>query len=467
MKSITLDRFDLGMDRRKGRGISDANRLFDLKNCHVTSGWGIAKRPGLTKVAQLAPGSVGLMGFDGKLNTFSAVSDPAHPAASNGVAIDNYQVPYSADAGDDVKAQHFTEVFNGAIYAAIEYNSGNVEHHFINGSAPWHITDVNCPHSKAGLRIAEKIMAVDGDVVGYCATGDPTDWTSAGDAGFLPTGLRTPGTPDALALGNFNKQLAVFMTDAVQLWAVDPDPALNALDKEIPNVGTEYPGSVHAVADDLFFLAPNGYRSVALQKFTNNAIELDVGTPIDAIVKPSLTPDLEAKATYYSGGGQYWNSLGNNTVHVYSWSRSAEVSAWSRYLYPLNFDYHTILGSELYVRSGNSVYLVDPEYFRDDQTAYEVLVDFSFLSFKKPGILKQIIGVDVVAEGAGEIAHRYNADNPDEITAWVPFEGDTRNGRTLPVELMTTEIAPVVRNNDDQPFRLDAITYYYEELGQL
>jgi len=466
MPVINFDRFELGIDRRKGRGVSDSNRLYDMLNCYVTTGWALKKRPGLTKVANLGAGSVGLMPFDGKLNTFSAVSNPVHPTATNGVGIDNHQVPYSASATDDVKAQHFADVFNGAIYVAIEYASGNVEHHYITGSSPYHITDVNCPHTKAGIRLAEKIWAVDDDVVDYCATGDPTDWTTTNDAGFLPTGLKTPGTEEALGLGEFNGQLAVFMSDAIQVWAVDPDPSNNGLDKVIQNVGTEHPLSIHQISGDLFFLAPHGYRSIALQKFTNNMEDLDVGTPIDEIVTPLLVSGINPRAHYFSGGGQWWCAIGD-IVHVYSFSRTAEVSAWSRYQYPFEIDDIAALGANLYLRSGDSVYLVDDSVHTDDTVLYDVEIEMSFQAFKKPGVLKQVTGLDIVSQGAGEIAHRHNAEDPDEITNFVPFDGDSRPGPITPVEVVATELAPVIKNRDDKAFRLDSLSYHYENLGVL
>lgn len=465
MPTISFDRFELGMDRRKGRGVSDANRLFDLTNGYVTTGWAIRKRPGLEKVAQLEPGSVGLMAYDGKLNTFSAVSDPSHPVTDDGVTVDNHQVPYSADSNDDVHESHFEEVFNGAIYIAIEYQSGNVEHHYITGSSPWHITDVNCPHTKAGLRIAEKIFAVDDDVVDYSATSDPTDWTTSSDAGFLPTGLRTPGDPTATGLGDFQGQLAAFMSDTCQIWAVDPDPAQNALDKVIRNVGSRYPLSIDSVSEDLFFLAPNGYRSVAIQKFTNNLIDLDVGTPIDDIVVPQLTANINPRSLFFSGGGQYLCAIKDKLMHVYTFSRSAEISAWSKYEFPVDIEYMTTLSDTLYVRSGDTVYRVNQDQRTDDGQEYQVFVDFSFLSFKKPGVLKQIHGVEVVAEGEGEIAFRYDANDPDKITEYVPFSGDTRSGPMIPVEVMATELAPVIRYTGSADFRLDSLSFHYNNLG--
>lgn len=243
MAVITFDRFELGIDRRKGRAVADANRLYDLKNCYVTPGWAIQKRPGLTLVGELSAGTKGLAAFNGELHTFSAIQDPSH-GAGQGVTFQNTQIPYSANALDDILEIHYADVFNGALYVSAEYDSGNSEHHYISGGSPYHITDVNCPHTKAVLRLAEKVVAVNGDVVDYSATGDATNWTLASDAGFLPFGLRAPGSADALALGEFDRKLAAFAEDACQIWFMDPDPSKNTLDSIIRNVGTRYPLSI-------------------------------------------------------------------------------------------------------------------------------------------------------------------------------------------------------------------------------
>ena len=57
MPSITFNRFDLGIDLRKGASVSDANRLRKMKNAYVTTGLATAKRPGFRKVADLEAGT--------------------------------------------------------------------------------------------------------------------------------------------------------------------------------------------------------------------------------------------------------------------------------------------------------------------------------------------------------------------------------------------------------------------------
>ena len=63
MAEITFDRFDLGIDMRKGASVSDANRLREMKNAYVTTGLATEKRPGLTLVATLGEGPARLAGM--------------------------------------------------------------------------------------------------------------------------------------------------------------------------------------------------------------------------------------------------------------------------------------------------------------------------------------------------------------------------------------------------------------------
>ena len=78
MARITFDRFDLGIDLRKGQAVSDANRLREMKNAYVTTGLAAQKRPGLVKVADLEPGTRGLFAAFGKLHTFHGEGAVAH-----------------------------------------------------------------------------------------------------------------------------------------------------------------------------------------------------------------------------------------------------------------------------------------------------------------------------------------------------------------------------------------------------
>ena len=129
MSSITFDRFDGGLDVRRGASVSDANRLRVLENAYVTPGRGIQKRPCLSLVATLENGTKGLKAAGGKLNTFYSIGIIAH---ANPLFQANY-VPHPT-AATGVAKVHFVDVFLGFVYAAIEYADASLWHHYLDGT---------------------------------------------------------------------------------------------------------------------------------------------------------------------------------------------------------------------------------------------------------------------------------------------------------------------------------------------
>ena len=585
MPVITLDRFELGIDLRKGDSVSDANRLRDLRNAYITAGWAIQKRPGLRRVLDLSQGSVGMLSFDNGMHTFSGSSNPLH-ASNDELEVTNHVVLNPDNVSLDVERILYSDVFNGIIYVVVRYDDGSIKHHYLDDHPDWRpgtnyeegdvvsgvsngdpgvyyrcidagtsggaeptwpdifsrppawepnkaydpdalvkptgnatsiytttaagtsgatepvwadgvtdnditwdfhgsgteisdgtvvwepittaIDDPNCPHSESAIVLGSKVYAIDGEVTRFSATEDPTDWTTEDDAGFLPTGTRAPGSPTALALGDFQGNLVVFMDDSVQVWAVDPDPQRDTLTQIIGNVGTHYPKSVNKVGDDLYFLSDVGFRSVAQQKFTTNLEDVDVGTAIDPLVRPIIKdlPDIDVQSIYYAGGGQYACAVGE-TMFVYSFSRTSKVSAWSYYELPNGVEALETLGAKLYVRIDDVIYHADDDYYTDDGDIFTVSGRMAYQSFKKPGVMKQVYGCDVVFEGEAITRHKYDARSPDENTPWVRLEGDSRPGPLVPVEVMTTEVAFEFENKTDQDFRLDSVAYHYHELDTI
>lgn len=584
-RSITFERFDFGLDLRKGASTSDANRLRVLVNAYTTEGRTIRKRPGTTKIATLEAGTTGLFAGNGKLNTFYGGNAPivhANPLFS----AKNVKSPTNNALA--VSKVHYGDVFNGYVYAAVEYVGGEVKHHYLDNPAPWPastvvalgsfyqpvaanrfrykvtdvsvgvaawvattaqalgsfrrptvangfryecttagntgatqpawpttngatvvdgtvtwtcrnynstaaaepawptvsgntindggvtwtcytfaIDDVNCPHTKQVSKISSKIWAVgaNGDVVRFCATNAPRDWTSSNDAGFLPVGLQQSGAADATALGFYSNRLVVFFADSSQIWQVDVDPAKHAFLQAV-DVGSVLPYSHANMSGDVFFLSPAGVRTITRQDVTTNLIDADVGSPIDRNLLDGDFIVLEnAKAQYYRGGGQYWLYSGNKAM-VFTFSRTSGVSAWSLYEFPYTLDYMDELNAELYIRSGNDVYKVDRTAKTDNGVLYSVDIELAYLDFKQAGILKQVHGMDAVVTGECEISHRFDPRNTVLKTdPPVTVNGDTRPGYLYPVELLCTNLAPVIHNYDDQEFELHQLTYYFDSLG--
>lgn len=460
MPSITFEKFDGGLDVRRGASISDANRLRVLTNAHVTTGKTIQKRPCARKVATLEAGTVGLRAGLGKLNTFYAQGAITH---ANMLFLAN-KVPHPTVAQDLTKV-HFGEVFNGFIYAAVQYTDGSIKHHYLDGTAAPHIADVNCPNSKEVLKQQSKIYAVGTEVVRYCKTNAPRDWTAASDAGFLATGLQSLGSTTCTALGQFGqKKLTAFFADGTQIWDVDPDPSLNSLNSIIPNIGTRYAKTPLGFSGDLIFLADTGFRSLTVTAVTENYQDVDIGSAIDSLVIP-LAANADPMSVFYSGLGQFW-SIDGRTVWVYAFSKTAKLSAWSKFSLPFTVDDRAVLNGDLYLRSGNSVYIMDRTVYTDDGEIPTVTIELPYLDFKAPGIMKQIIGVDAVGVGNFSLQLRYDPRNTSLITTAIPISAvDTRAGAMTPVEMCAVSVAPVITHAANEDFRLDALTFYYEKLG--
>lgn len=465
-KTISFERFDYGLDLRKGASTSDANRLRVLKNAYTTEGRTIRKRPGTTKIATLEAGTTGLFAGNGKLNTFYGGTGTITHANT---LFQPNNVRSKTTAALAVSKIHWADVFNGFMYVSAEYTTGEINHHYLDGAAPGatHIADVNCPNTKQVTKISSKIwsIGIDGDTVRFCKTNAPRDWTAVSDAGFLPVGLQQSGANQSTALGFYTNRLVVFFPDSSQIWQVDVDPAKHAFLQAV-DVGSTLPYSHANMSGDVFFLSPAGVRTITRQDVTTNLIDSDVGSPIDRdLLLGNFIVLANAKAQYYRGGGQYWLYSGNFAV-VYTFSRTSGVAAWSVYEFPYSIDYMDELNAELYIRSGNDVYKLDRDVKTDDGVLFEVDIELAYLDFKSPGILKQIIAMDCVVTGTCDISHRYDPRDTALVTdPPVTVTGDTRPGYLFPVELCVTSLAPVLRNYDDEDFELHQLTYYFDPLA--
>ncbi len=521
MPAISFEDFSSGLDLRKGASVSDANRLRKLTNCYVTTGKTIKKRPGLSMVANLETGTKGLRAAGGKLNTFYATGTVSH-ADTRFVAN---KIQHPTLPAMEVQKIHWADVFNGYVYVSAQYNNGDIRHHYLddpsaltawaastaltaktlrrpttsngyqyevttagttgtteptwpttigatvtNGTVVFtcrgrEIWDSNCPHTASVAKKASKIFATKDDVVRFCATSAPRDWTTSSDAGFLGVGVQQTGVTTPTALGEYAGNMVVFFRDASQVWTVDPDPSKMAFVQGL-DVGCPYPHGAANMAGDVFFASYDGIRSITTQSTTGNMIDVDVGSPIDSLIKADFSVGDDIRAFYFRGGGQYWVMKGAS-AYVYSFSRTSKISAWSKYVFPFAITDVTELDGDLYFRAGETVYKLDEDSATDAGVNFTVEIEFPYLDFKTPGVLKQIMGMDAVMLGSASFAIKFDARQPDFITPAATLSGDTRPGEITPVEVVSVGIAPVITATNSQPFELHAITFYYENLAAL
>lgn len=311
-----------------------------------------------------------------------------------------------------------------------------------DGSIIWragtyHIADPKCPNTKQVVIAASKVFAAGPptarDIVRYCATSNPLDWSTPGDAGFLPTGLQAQVDPIVQVLGIYRSNLAVWSAGEFQVWQVDPDPSRMALLDSMPSIGSTYYRGQASVSGDLYFMTRLGVRSVTIAGGSTNLQAGDIGTPIDDLIRADLAVDNEPIALFYPAGGQYWVGFGSH-AWVYSESRIGGIGAWSRYNLPGPLDYYTQNDGQLSIRSGDTVYLVDESTALDaDGAPVNAVVQWPWLDVGQPGVQKMMIGVDLVGSGQPSVSVGYDETNKALFTSAYAVPADTQPGYIIPI----------------------------------
>ena len=332
MPSITFDRFDGGLMLARPSSVSPSNSLSYMCNMDVQpGGWLRSRAKWRQSGVSIAPEWKGLESNAGYLWTFAAA-----PMASAGVTsavidpIDGTRLLYaflSTGTGGALSARGklygVTKWQNG--FFAVLSPDGVAQHAALfsvntstNTVTASEVTDVNCPKTGIAVTLASRVFSVsaDGQVVRFSAVGDPTDWTTSGDAGFLPISQHFGSGQKAYALGAYQGKLAVFTDQSIQLWTVDPDPTAMAIDRVVDGVGTRHHSSIISLYGDLLFLSESGVRSLTTLSNALFPSDVDIGLPInratpsparsERFANGSTVPSVIALAA--APWSQYWVS---------------------------------------------------------------------------------------------------------------------------------------------------------------
>lgn len=334
------------------------------------------------------------------------------------------------------------------------------------------VTDSRCPQSWVAVIGASKVFAPFKDVVRFSAVNNPLDWQNRYDAGFLPTGMQAAGDPQVRALGLYRGNLVAWTNSSMQVWQIDPDPQRMTLLDVIQGIGCRWPRSVAAMQSDLFFLSPQGVRSVSVAAGTGSLAAGDVGTPIDSLVEEILRADssVDPIGLYLPNQGQYWLVF-PRFAFVLTLSPSAGVVAWSRYTFPWEVEDAIVHEGELIVRAGVSLYALDESATMDDtspgqpRAAIGVVVQWPWLDFGAAGADKAFTGFDVLATAPCTVAFSYDENQPQRMTRAVQAPGGSRVGGFLPLYCVAPSLSVRVSHAGAEPFELQQVTLFLQGAG--
>jgi hypothetical protein len=318
------------------------------------------------------------------------------------------------------------------------------------------ISDSKNPHSKAVALAASHVFAGDNDIVPFSAAVDPTDWTSANNAGYLPSGLNNYGDNPVAMLTLYRSNLMVFNSGGYQMWQVDPDPANMALLDAQP-VGSIYPRAAQSVANDLLFLTEVGVRNLGTVGATANMQIGNSGQPVDPLVVAQLQAGTyDPISLYYPGRGQYWLIFGPQAFVLTI--NGAGLRTWSRYVFPDSITDATLNAGALYLRTaGNLVWKLSATALVDDfggtPTPFNGVMQWPYLDYSALGINKMLIGLDLVGTGQVTIQIGFNENDPTTFSDNAGFA--TSLNVTPPYTISAADTVP----GEPLPFPINAPSY--------
>ena len=282
------------------------------------------------------------------------------------------------------------------------------------------------------LTFKDKVYAACSTTLAFSAIGEPTQFVNQVVSGSVEAdapgnGYIVPsnnyGTPEVIqAMCLYQNRMAVFNRNSVQIWSMVADPANNEQVQVLENIGTFAPLTVQPVGElDAMFLAESGLRSLRVRNDSNNAVTVDIGTPIDSLIQAHLATLTDAQRATCCGvvepsANRYWcfvpAASGEGTLYVLSYFPSVGVAAWSTYrpthlvgstntaFAPQKF---VVKDGRVYARTSNGLIsyggLTGSEYENCGLTA-----ETPWLDAKTPCSRKHAKGVDVACAGSWTVS---------------------------------------------------------------
>lgn len=435
----------------------------------------------LFEAVQAAPGASGAV-------------EPTWPVVAGNTVVDN-QVTWKAIGTSIITWQAIPLMMTGSaepIWPSLVGNTvvdgssfTTTDAHVNNTSMSWiaisrQISDPKCPNSKAAALAATHVFAADNDIAPFSAAVNPTDWSTASNAGYLPTGLNNYGDNPVAVLALYRSNLMVFNSGGYQMWQVDPDPQNMALLDAQP-VGSIYTRAAQSVANDLMFLAEVGVRNLSTVGATANMQIGSTGQQIDPLVVGQLQAGTYSPISlYYPGRGQYWLIFGPQAF-VLTINGEKGTRSWSRYVFPDNITDWTLLNGSLYLRTaGNLVWRLDATALQDDvggtPVNFNSAIQWPYLDYGTIGVGKMLIGVDLTGTGVVTIQVGFREDDTTtfsddpgfatSLNVTAPYTinlADTVPGTPIPIPLDSPSYSLILKFGPNQAWTWQASSLYVQD----
>lgn len=262
-------------------------------------------------------------------------------------------------------------------------------------------------------------------------------------------------------------KLAVFSTQAIQVWAVDPDPAQNAFTQLLRGAGTSAPSSPLQYGNgDVLYLDASGIRSMKARDSSNSASVSDIGSPVDPEIRDMLLAKLQpymdqSISLLEPSIGRFWMVFPTQIL-VLSYFPGPKITAWSVQTLPFTVTQAVTAGGRVFLRdTADNIYL----YGGVDGVTYDncgVEVRLPYLDGKKPGHKKMFKAFDATVSGTWRVAVSFNYDTPDTEETIATISKPTWNVGANELLGNDSHFSLRFYNNDDQPATISNCAIHYD-----
>jgi hypothetical protein len=291
-------------------------------------------------------------------------------------------------------------------------------------------------------------------------------WDSGTGHGFINLSLQDADSERLTSLEVYYDKLAIFSSDAIQLWAVDPDPLQNAYVQLLRGAGSTAPRATSQYGSgDVLYLDQSGVRSMKAKDSSNSAAVSDIGSPIDPLITRIVT---ERGQTYFNNAtalleplvGRFWMVFPDEKERE-TYFPGPKITAWSLYTPGFTIDHAVSCGGRLYFRSGDELYVYGGiSGYEYDACGVEVRLPY--LNGKKPGHNKLFEAVDLSIQGTWEARVSYDFNNPDAEESVGTFAQSTWNGGRAELTGYASHISLRFFNQDSNAAVISNVAVHYQ-----
>jgi hypothetical protein len=400
----------------------------------------------------------------GKYLYFSAINDPLLwdlPTSADLVTVTSLSNSFPA-----VCTVSPADMGKFAVDRVVVISGADTTHAAANG--PHQVTAVDAVANTFTLGDVNTAAATAAQTTGVKVNPKP-----ATGAGFINLSLQDSDSEKLTSIEVYYDKLAILSSEAIQLWAVDPDPLQNAYVQLLRGAGTTAPRSTSQYGSgDVLYLDRSGIRSMKAKDSSNSASVSDIGSPIDRLMS-SVRQDRgqeyadKAVAMLEPYVGRFWMVFPEE-VYVLSYFPGPDITAWSKYettqgddMETFTIEHAVACGGRLFFRSGDDLII----YGGPDGASYdhcEVDVWLPYLNGKKPGHNKTFEALDMSITGEWHVHVSYDFNQPEVTEVVGTFSASTWNHGRAELQGYGSHISLHFHCHNSDPATLSNIAIHYK-----